>query len=213
MNENTDGGTRYRPLMNTIAGSNNGSMSSNEIKVDQENKTYVIPFVNEYGKTLRNLIVKKTVSGDTQYMDLSQKFKFTITLTDENNTGLTGTYGKVIYVNGVSSNSSVTFTDGTTTVDLGDKDYIQLTGLPIDTNYVVSENGLPTGYTFDAVNSDPMSGVLSENQTVNVINNFYFAPPTGAHLPKACGTAAAAGLIFLAGGALFVMDYRRRRAA
>ncbi len=210
-----DGGTRRYPYVNTIAGSNNGNVISSEISVDEEDKVYEVPFVNEYGKACRSLIVKKVVSGNKEYMDLGQKFDFTINLTESDGTGLAGTYGQTTYADGVSANSTVTFEDGSTNVSLGDGDYVVLTGIPVDTQYVITEDtgSLPDGYTL-ITGSEDMEGTLDEDKTVTVVNEFYFPVPTGAHLPGAGaqGTAASAGLILISGAALMLIDRKRRSA-
>ncbi|SFK63462.1 fibro-slime domain-containing protein [Lachnospiraceae bacterium KH1T2] len=213
---NVDGGNRKHPYVNTIAGANSGTVVSSEVQVDEEEKVYEIPFVNEYGKVNRNLIVKKVVSGNKEYMDLGQKFNFTIKITDSDGTDIEGTYGDVVYANGVSSNGSLTFTNGKANVDLGDGDYVILAGLPLDAEYLVTEDtgSLPKGYTL-MTSSEDMQGILDEDKTVTVVNKFYFAVPTGVHLPGAGpqGTSASVGLILLSGAALALIENKKRRVS
>lgn len=213
---NVDGGNRKHPYVNTVAGANSGTVVSSEVQVDEEEKVYEIPFVNEYGKVNRNLIVKKVVSGNKEYMDLGQKFNFTIKITDSDGTDIEGTYGDVVYANGVSSNGSLTFTNGKANVDLGDGDYVILAGLPLDAEYLVTEDtgSLPKGYTL-MTSSEDMQGILDEDKTVTVVNKFYFAVPTGVHLPGAGpqGTSASVGLILLSGAALALIENKKRRVS
>ena len=126
-------------------------------------------------KDTGNLKVSKIVSGRDG--DTSQKFTFTVALTDGGNAPVTGTYSytgsSIEHVTAPVSGSLTFGADGKASFELSHGQSITISGLPAGTNYSAAESN-HDGYTVTATNGtvgtiqkDATSEVTFENRKDN----------------------------------------------
>ncbi|HIQ64016.1 MAG TPA: Cna B-type domain-containing protein [Candidatus Avichristensenella intestinipullorum] len=118
-----------------------------------------IVFTNRYRTT--SLTVTKTVRG--YGMSTTQKFTFTVILTDAQGRRLAGSYA---YIGSGGAPSGV-LTDGIMTVELAHGQSIRIDGLPVGVYYAVTESA----HHAYVVQADTPSGVLTEaGATASFVN-------------------------------------------
>ena len=187
--------TTYEPLGETIV---------------QEGDAGAIHF-KVTNSALHNLTLSKTVSGNMGNRE--KPFKFAITLTNADATGVNGTYeftGTAVS----PANGKITFENGKAEVQLKHGQEITITGLPTGTNYTIEETN-SEGYTVSindvtlGTDADKKTEeeTLNTDASVNFVNTLNMSVPTGVGLEidwvVPVVAMGCAGLVW--------MLYRRRR--
>ena len=133
-----------------------------------------------------SLKLTKTISGDAA--DMKKNFSFQIVLTDPDKTeSLNGHAVNVTYsINGNSETANASFVKGVATItlneQLGNNDYITVTGLPVGTDYTISETDASayvttwSGSSIDTENASThdtknVAGDITDGENVITVNN------------------------------------------
>ncbi len=157
------------------------------------------------------------VVNDAKSNSESQKFDFTIHLTDAQNQVLTGS---VAYVKGSGSadpdeSESMNLKDGSCNFELGDQEYIKIIDLPVGTHYTITETrvegympGIQLTNADGIIEGETVSGWIGTDGSVVYTNTALY------ELPETGGETAA--MYYLLGCALLVTamaggwTYKRR---
>lgn len=142
-------------------------------------KVSEVNFINRKAGTTEpetgSLTIHKTVQGGgLTDADRAQSFKFTVFLKDAGGTELTGTYPfKYSGENGATGVVS----SGKTEITLHDGQSVTITGLPLNTNYTVTED-VEKGW--EIAETSGISGTITSGEAeASFINQKNGAPPTG----------------------------------
>lgn len=169
--------------------------------VAQITNTYTPP-APKYGHlTVSKNVLNPDGTDITDAGDKAQKFTFTVTLTDESNTALTGTvsYDTEMFSNGVNTNANLTFTNGVASFELADDESLTIKNIPEGYHYSVEE---AINAAFDTtVTEGTDTGVITADETKSVqfTNRKIFIPYV---LPEAGLEDMRWNMIFLLGGML-----------
>ncbi len=158
-------------------------------------------FINEMTS---NLLITKTVRGDSAEDSFNKDFRFIITLTD-GETPLSGSFSAVkTSAEGNESNVSLDFTDGTSYTTLKHGESLTIMGIPLGASYTVKED-VAGYYTYHTINSglqiesDTAEGTLSVGRNEVAFHNY-----TMRELPATGGMGTAP--IYLFGIALMALS-------
>ena len=169
--------------------------------------SFATTVTNTYSPLLYDLTISKTVSGN-----LANRFKafsFTLTLTDDNNQPLAGTFTCEGALNSITTGS-----DGTATFTLKHGQSVTIKGIPDGSHYTVTEEDLSAdGYT-TTVNETAgrvASGDVTQNVTVSYNNDRTADIPTGLVMDPRIGLLLVLGAAVLAMTGIELRLRRRRR--
>ena len=132
-------------------------------------------------RLVKNLTITKTVSGNMG--NRAKKFTFTVKLTDIAGGTVSGTFN----CEG-GSDTTITFKEGTASVELAHDERIKILGLPHGIKYTVTEDaGSALGYKTTVSNNGGQStedrsssGQLNGDTTISFVNDRTVAVPTSA---------------------------------
>lgn len=120
-----------------------------------------------------SLSINKEVTNAEEMPDKNQEFTFTITLDDFLGVKISDTFDAVISDGTISTNTTVTFTDGVAAVVLKAGETITISGLPEKVGYTVTET-VPTDYTVEKNNQ---TGTVDGSE-VSFVNTWVDPNPT-----------------------------------
>lgn len=179
-------GTSYT-VKESDASSEGYTVSYDKEKGTLDKENVVVTVTNT---KLPSLTISKTVTGD--YGDKQKDFTFNITLSDEN-----GFISGEFQAEKGDEATTVTFTDGKASVELKHGESITITDLPFKANYEVSEDTtkLNNNYTvtYNGEQKDSVTGTLSKNITIDVVNTMTEITSTGGN--SSHGSAVKLGVI------------------
>jgi len=140
------------------------------VEVKKNNTADIPPAVFTNNREVGKLLVSKTVERTT---NTKIPFTFTITLKDEKGAAISGTFPAEWKLNNPTTADSVTFTNGTTEIQLCAKESVLISLLPGGATYEISEkkDNMPNGY--EAMSPDAsgtISRTLNEENFVNMYN-------------------------------------------
>ena len=169
--------------------------------------SFATTVTNTYSPLLYDLTISKAVTGN-----LANRFKafsFTLTLTDDNNQPLAGTFTCEGSLSSITTGS-----DGTATFTLKHNQSLTIKGIPDGSHYTVTEEDLSAdGYT-TTVNETAgrsASGDVTENITVSYSNARNADIPTGLEMDPRVGLLIVLGAAALAVTGIELRLRRRRR--
>ncbi len=170
-------------------------------------------FINEM---TNNLLITKTVRGDSAEDSFNRDFRFVITLTNED-TLLNGTFSAVkTDADGNESDISLIFTDGTANTFLKHGESLAVRGIPLGTVYTVEED-VAGYYTYHIINSglqnesDIARGTLLVGRNEVAFHNY-----TMQELPATGGIGAEPiyliGLSLMAISVIMLLKKKKKKA-
>ena len=134
-----------------------------------------VTFTNNYERKTGSLVLKKAF--DTTVTDYptnyeSESFKVVVTLTDENNTALSGnaTYGSISFINGVSGEITISKNSSVT-----------ISGIPYGYHYSVVESA-PTAAGYSIKTGTDSGTISASTQDATVTNTYTYTAPISVKL-------------------------------